>query len=128
MVGPVKAARLAVHRLEQVNPPDRAAGLDRHGRVDRPLELTAVEDPQLKADAVLGPLLPRMRIGVEEVDVADHDADFLEHESLEHMTTFTGSRPGRRPGQARVRRFSLSPGRRWHVQQLAGYFSHCGLP
>jgi EmrB/QacA subfamily drug resistance transporter len=101
VVGAVETAGLAVHRLEQVNPPDRAADLDRHGRVDRPLEVAAVEDPQLEPDAVLGALLPRVRVGVEEIQVADDDANSLEDEGLQHMTTLN-SRDD--PDADRVRR------------------------
>jgi hypothetical protein len=91
VVSAVEAAWLAVHRLEEVDPPDRPADLDRHGRVDRPLEVAAVEDPQLKPDPVLGALLPPVRFGVEEIQVADDDTDPLEDEGLQHMTTFTAS-------------------------------------
>src|SRR6202034_233378 len=91
MVGPVEAAGLAVHRFQQVNPPDRAADLDRHGRVDRSLEVASVEHPQLEPDPVLGPLLPRVRVRVEEVDIADDDANLLEDEGLQHGTTLNSS-------------------------------------
>src|SRR6185437_11433199 len=94
VVRPVEAARLAVYRLEQVHPPDRLAHRDRDGRVDRAFELAAVDGPQLKPDAVLGSLLPRVRVGVEEVQVADDNADLLEHERLEHETTFESRWPG----------------------------------
>jgi MFS family permease len=87
VVGAVEAARLAVHRFEQVDPPDRAADLDRHSRVDRPLEVAAVEHPQLEPDPVLGPFLSLVRVRVEEIDVADNDANLLEDEGLQHVTT-----------------------------------------
>jgi MFS family permease len=101
VVGPVEAAGLAVHRFQQVNPPDRAADLDRHGRVDRSLEVASVEHPQLEPDPVLGPLLPRVRVRVEEVDIADDDANLLEDEGLQHGTTLN-SRDD--PDAGRVRR------------------------
>ena len=91
VVGSVEAARLAVHCLEQVHPPDRPPDLDRHGRVDRPLEVAAIEDPQLEPDPVLGALLPRMRVGVEEIQVAYDDANSFEDEGLQHGTTLTSS-------------------------------------
>jgi EmrB/QacA subfamily drug resistance transporter len=94
MVGAVEAARLAVHRLQQVDPPDRPADLDRGGGVDRPLQLAPVEDPQLQADPVLRPLLPRPRAGVKEVQVTDDDPDALEHESLQHETTIAREAAG----------------------------------
>ncbi len=131
MVGPVEAAGLAVHRLEQVNPPDRAADLDRHGRVDRPLEVTAVEDPQLEPDPVLGPLLPRVRVGVEEIQVADDDANSLEDEGLQHMTTFTSSDD---PDAGRARRERAAshylPAGGGTSRSLAAliHFIHCALP
>jgi len=40
---------------------------------------------------VLGALLPRERVGVDEIQVADDDANSLEDEGLQHMTTFTSS-------------------------------------
>src|SRR3984893_6416610 len=104
----VEAAGLAVHRLEQVHPPDRLADRDRDGRVDRALELAAVDFPQLEPDAVLGALLPRVRVGVEEVQVADDDADFLEDEGLEHKTTHQSF--GRATGARALS--PLSPGQR----------------
>src|SRR5581483_5947015 len=82
----VEAAGLAVHRLEQVHPPDRLADRDRDGRVNRALELSSVNDPQFQPDAVLGPFLARVRVGIEKVQVADDNADFLENEGLEHET------------------------------------------
>jgi EmrB/QacA subfamily drug resistance transporter len=92
VVGAVEAARIAVHRLEQVDPPDRPPDLDRRGRVDRrPLEVAAVEDPQLEPDPVLGAFLPGANLRVEEVQVADDDANPLEDEGLQHRTTFTTS-------------------------------------
>jgi hypothetical protein len=106
VVRAVEAAGPAVHRLEQVDTPDRLADLDRRGRIDRSLELAPVEDPQFEADPVLGPLLSRMRIRVEEVQVTDDDADSLEHEGLEHETTYR-SRP--RAFGVRFLVLSLSP-------------------
>ena len=94
MVGAVEAARLAVHRLQQVDPPDRPADLDRGGGVDRPLQLAPVEDPQLQADPVLRPLLSRPRIRVKEVQVTDDNPDALEHESLQHETTIAREAAG----------------------------------
>ena len=40
---------------------------------------------------MLGALLPRVRVGVEEIQVADDDANSLEDEGLQHMSTFTSS-------------------------------------
>jgi hypothetical protein len=36
---------------------------------------------------VLGALLPRMRIRIQEVQVTNDDTDSLEHEGLQHETT-----------------------------------------
>jgi len=94
MVGAVEAARLAVHRLQQVDPPDRPADLDRRGGVDIPLQLAPVDDPQLQADSVLGSLLSRPRVGVNEVQVTDDNPDTLEHESLQHETTIVREAAG----------------------------------
>ena len=94
MVSAVEAAWLAVHRLQQVDPPDRPADLDWRGGVDRPLQLAPVEDPQLQADPVLGPLLSRPRIRVKEVQVTDDNPDALEHESLQHETTIAREAAG----------------------------------
>jgi EmrB/QacA subfamily drug resistance transporter len=131
VVGPVKTAGLAVHRLEQVDPPDRAADLDRHGRVDRPFEVAAVEDPQLEPDAVLGALLPRVRVGVEEIQVADDDADSLEDESLQHMATFTSSYDPDAGREQRGRAAShYLPADGGTSRSLAAliHFIHCALP
>jgi EmrB/QacA subfamily drug resistance transporter len=131
VVGPVETAGLAVHRLEQVDPPDRAADLDRHGRVDRALEVAAVEDPQLEPDAVLGALLPRVRVGVEEVQVADDDANSLEDEGLQHMTTFTSSYdPDAGRGQRGRAASHYLPAGDGTSRSLAAliHFIHCALP
>jgi hypothetical protein len=48
------------------------------------LRLTLVEDAQLKPDTVLRAFLPGLRMGVKEVDVADDDADLIEHKCLKH--------------------------------------------
>ena len=82
VMGAVEASRLAVHRLEQVDPPDRLADPDGRSGIDVPLQLAPVEDPKLEADAVLRPLLARLGIGIQEVEIADNDTDLLEHESL----------------------------------------------
>jgi EmrB/QacA subfamily drug resistance transporter len=94
MVSAVEAAWLAVHRLQQVDPPDRPADLDRRGGVDRPLQLAPVEDAQLQADPVLRPLLSRPLIRVKEVQVTDDNPDALEHESLQHETTIAREAAG----------------------------------
>ena len=99
VVRAVEAAGLAVDRLEQVDPPDGLAHRDRDRRVDGALQLAPVEDPQLEPDTVLRPLLSGVRVGVEEVDVADDDADLLEDEGLEHA-----NHPLTRPGRPRSRR------------------------
>jgi EmrB/QacA subfamily drug resistance transporter len=131
VVGAVETARLAVHRLEQVDPPDRAADLDRHGRVDRSLEVAAVEDPQLEPDAVLGALLPRVRVGVEEIQVAHDDANSLEDEGLQHVTTFTSSYDpdaGReRRGRAASHYLPAGGGTSRSLAALI-HFIHCALP
>ena len=62
VVGAVEAAGLAVHRLEQVDAPDRPADPDRHGGVDRPLEVAPVEHPQFEPNPMLGALLSLARV------------------------------------------------------------------
>jgi hypothetical protein len=82
VMGAVEAARPAVHRLEQVDPPDRLADPDGRSRIDVSLQLAPVEDPKLEADTVLRPLLTWLGIGIQEVEIADNHTDLLEHESL----------------------------------------------
>src|ERR1700744_1555153 len=82
-VSPVGTAGRAIHRFQQVNPPDRRRGLDRDGGVDRALGLAAFEDPELEADAVFRSFLALGRIRVKEVDIAEDDANLLEDEGLE---------------------------------------------
>src|SRR5579859_6859015 len=81
----VEAAGLAVDRFKQVDAPDGLASRDRDRGVDGALQLAPLEHPQLEPDAMFRPLLPRVRIGVEKVQVPDDDADLLEDERLEHV-------------------------------------------
>src|SRR4029077_11503273 len=92
VVGAVEAARAPVDRLQQVGAPDRLADLDGLGRVDRPLQRAALQDAELDADAVLGALLSLGRPGIHEVQVADHDADSLETEGIQHGATMSAVR------------------------------------
>src|SRR5215472_1922198 len=101
VVGAVEAAGPAVHRLEQVDPPDRLADPDRRGGVDRSPEFAPVEDPEFEPDPMLGPLLPGTRVRVKEVEVTHDDADSFEHEGLQHDSTISRStteRPARVAG------------------------------
>jgi hypothetical protein len=74
---------------------------------------------------VLRALLARVRVGVEEVQVADDDADFLEDEGLKHETTHQSL-----AGQGAASPLSTIARPMTRRLALAGvtYFSHCGLP
>ena len=80
---------------------------------------------------MLGPLLPRVRVGVEEIQVADDDANSLEDEGLQHVTTFTSSDD---PDAGRARRGRAAshylPAGGGTSRSLAAliHFIHCALP
>jgi hypothetical protein len=52
-----------------------------------------------------------MRVGVEEVQVSDDNADFLENEGLEHVTTHQSCWPGAAHGIAVFHYHPASDGR-----------------
>ena len=84
MMGPLEAAPLAVHRFEQVDPPDGLANRYRLRRVDRSLQVTAFEHPEFQPDSVLRAFLALAGLGVDEVEVAEQYTDALEAERAEH--------------------------------------------
>src|SRR5450631_47812 len=84
MVGTVEASRRPVSRLQQVDPPDRLADLDRLGRLDGAFQLTPGEQPDLQPDAPLGALLAFERMWVNKVQVTQHNSGPLESEDIQH--------------------------------------------
>ena len=93
VVRPVEAARRSVHRFEQVGPPDQVADLNGLRRVDRALQRAGGDLPDLEADAVLRAFLAlELRVGVHEVEVAQHDGRPLEAEDVQHSRPSSSSR------------------------------------
>src|ERR1700761_8868369 len=91
VVGAVKAARFALDRLEQVDPPDGLADRDRLGRVLRAPELTPLQHPHFQPDPVLRVLPTAVRVRVFDVDVAEQDPDPVEAKRVEHRAVLPGS-------------------------------------
>src|ERR1700730_3165321 len=109
VMGAVEGARRAVRRLQQINPPDRPADLNRLGRVDGALELAPGEQPDLQPHTPFSAFLAFERIGVDEIQVAQPYSGPLEPEGIEHgrassdrrdaghASTRPGSRQARQP-------------------------------
>ena len=66
---------------------------DRLSRVDRAPQVPPLEHADLKPHATLGALLALPRVGVHEVQVADHDTDRLEPEDVQHRRLLSAAKP-----------------------------------
>src|SRR6266851_5878115 len=105
VMGAVEGARRAVRRLQQNTPPDGPADLNRPGRVDGARELTPGEQPDLQPHAPFSAFLAFERIGVDEIQVAQHYSGPLEPEGIEHGRASSdrrdAGRAAARPGSRR---------------------------
>src|SRR5262249_54999492 len=112
MVGPVQAARRSVDSFQEVRPPDWGADAERPCRAAGPSQRAPLEHADLQPDAVLRALVTLLLDWVEEVEVADDDADPVEPEQLQHEPSRTPANRCCHPGFRRADTPERPPGRR----------------